>query len=130
MHHLDNFTLFGAPSTPQCSQALQLAMDWCNRLGMPIEKSKTEGSAESITFLGIEIDTSKGELQLPEEKLCYLQREIRQWMGRNARTKRELLSLIGQLQHVCCVVHPGRTFLRRMINLSTKNAKQLHHNIR
>ena len=44
-------------------------------------------------------------------------------------TKRELLSLIGQLQHACCVVRAGRTFLRRMISLA-KVAKFLHHRIR
>ena len=129
MHYLDDFLVFGEPSTLQCSKALQLAMEWCTRLGVPIAESKTEGPAEYITFLGIELDTSKGELRLPEEKLHRLQNEIRWWMGRRSCTKRELLSLIGQLQHACCVVQPGRTFLRRMIDLSTKT-KKLYHNIR
>ena len=47
-------------------------------------------------------------------------------------TKRELLSLIGQLQHAYCVVRPGRYFfyfLRRMINLA-KGMKELHHRVR
>ena len=131
IHYLDNFVLFGAPGTPQCGQALQLVMDWYNRLGVPIAESKTEGPAETIIFLEIELDTLKGELQFPEEKRRRLQREIRQWTDRRSCTKRELLSLIGQLQHACCVVHPGRTFLRIMIfkNFSTKE-KRLHHNIR
>ena len=33
-------------------------------------------------------------------------------------TKRELDSLIGQLQHTCAVVKAGRSFLRRIIELS------------
>ena len=33
------------------NKALQLAMDWCNRLGMPIAKSTTEGPAECIVGL-------------------------------------------------------------------------------
>ena len=96
---------------------------------MPIAESKTEGPAERITFLEIQIDTVKEELCLPEEKLYRLQREIGQWTKRRSCKKRDLLSLIGQLQHTCCVVRPGRTFLRRMINLSTK-ARRLHHNVR
>ena len=75
IHYLDDFMLFGVPGTPQCSQALRLAMDWCNRLGVPIAESKTEGPAETITFLGIELDTLKGELRLPEEKRRRLQRD-------------------------------------------------------
>ena len=43
--------------------------------------------------------------------------------------QRELLSLIGQLQHACCVVRPGRSFLRRMIALSTM-PKELYHWVR
>ena len=44
-------------------------------------------------------------------------------------SKRELLSLIGQLQHAFCVVKPGRSFLRRMIELA-RIAKELHHRVR
>ena len=43
--------------------------------------------------------------------------------------KRELFSLVGQLQHVCCIVKPSRSFLRRMIELSSV-VKDLHHHIR
>lgn len=49
MCYLD-FILFGAPSTPQCSKALQLAMEWCTRLGVPIAEGKKEAPAECITF--------------------------------------------------------------------------------
>ena len=41
---------------------------------------------------------------------------------RRSGTKRELLSLIGQLQHACCVVRPGRTFLPQMIPCGQKDA--------
>ena len=37
-------------------------------------------------------------------------------------TKRELLSLIGLLQHAAKVVVPGRTFVRRLINLSSSRS--------
>ena len=42
------------------------------------------------------------------------------WKWRSC-TKRELLSMIGTLQHASTVVKPGRTFLRRMIDLSKRN---------
>ena len=50
-------------------------------------------------------------------------------MKKEACRKRELLSLIGKLSQACKVVVAGRTFLRRMIDLSCK-AKQLDHWIR
>ena len=63
------------------------------------------------------------------ENLRRLQREIRSWSSRKSCTKRELLPLVGQLQHTSCVVRPGRTSLRRMISLSTI-PKELHHRVR
>ena len=129
LHYLDDFILFGSPDSPECKRALEKALEICRRLGVPIAVHKTEGPVTVIVFLGIEIDTVEGMTRLPEEKLRRLQREIRVWRGRHVCTKRELLSLIGQLQHACCVVRAGRTFLRRMISLA-KVAKFLHHWIR
>ena len=51
------------------------------------------------------------------------------WRERKASRKRDVLSLIGSLSHACKVVRPGRTFLRRLIDLST-TVKQLEHFIR
>lgn len=69
------------------------------------------------------------EIRLPDDKLARLRLTIQKWKTRKSCTKRDLLSLIGQLNHACKVVRYGRTFLRRMINLSTC-AKELHHHIR
>ena len=48
---------------------------------------------------------------------------------RKACRKRELLSLTGVLSHACKVVRAGRTFIKRLIDLSTV-AKQLDHFVR
>jgi hypothetical protein len=50
------------------------------------------------------------------------------WLNRRTSTKTELLSLIGCLSFVAKVVRPGRTFLRRLIDLS-KSVKRSHHYI-
>lgn len=41
--------------------------------------------------------------------------------------KRELLSIADQLQHVATVVRPGRTFLRRLLDLSKTVSHPDHH---
>ena len=78
-----------------------------------------------FVFLSIELDATNGLMRLPMEKLRRLKQEIGSWAQRRSCTKRELLSLIDRLQHVCCIVK----FLRRMITLSTV-ARELHHRIR
>ena len=49
--------------------------------------------------------------------------------SRRSCTKKQLLSLIGQFSHVSKVIKPGRSFLCRLIDLSS-SASQLHHHIR
>jgi hypothetical protein len=56
-----------------------------------------EGPTTSIVFLGILIDSVRGELRLPE-KLGRLRGQITEWLHRKRCTKRELLSIAGQLQ--------------------------------
>ena len=81
-----------------------------------------------MVFLGIELDTVSTMLYLPQGKLERLRKEIQRWRDRAPRGS-SIISLLGQLQHVCCVVKPGRSFLRRMIELA-KVPKELHHRVR
>ena len=87
------------------------------------------GPTHCITFLGIEIDSIAAQLRLPADKLSQLTTDINCWRNRRSCTKRQLLSLIGSLSHASKVVHPGRTFLRRLIDLSS-TVSELHHHIR
>jgi len=49
----------------------------CEDLNVPIALDKTEGPAQRITFLGIEIDSVKMVCQLSNEKLMELRRILR-----------------------------------------------------
>ncbi len=55
--------------------------------------------------------------------------ELETWKGRRTCTKRQLLSLVGKLSFSARVIRSGRTFLRRLIDLS-KKVKFLHYKIR
>ncbi len=59
------------------------------------------------------------EVRLPQAKLEQLTITLATWRGRKAGKKRDLLSLIGSLSHACKAVRAGRSFLRRLIDLST-----------
>ena len=61
------------------------------------------------------------------DKLSSLKVAISDWLSRRKCTERDLLSLIGSLSFACRVVKPGRIFLRRLIDLSTRAAKLHHH---
>ena len=129
MHYLDDFLVVGSPGSQECSRALQESLGLCNQLGFPIAPHKLEGPASRLSFLGILIDTENETLSLPADKYSRFRATITEWRSRKFCKKRELLSLIGQLQHACRVVRAGRTFLRRMIDLST-TVKELDHWVR
>ena len=129
IHYLDDFLFAGRPGSFECGDDLQRSLLLCGTLGVQISKENLEGPTTQIEFLGIMNDTERLELRLPEEKLTRLKRLTQRWRAMKSCTKRDLLSLIGQLQHACKVVRPGRTFLHHMIELSTI-ANELHHHIR
>ena len=127
LHYLDDF-LFLDPSITggEESNVLSLALQTCEKLGVPIVPGKVKGPASVLDFLGIILDVEKMQLHLPPGKLDQLKCLVKQWLRRKSCTKRELLSLVGHLSHACKVIKPGRPFLRRLIELSTI-AKELHH---
>ena len=126
IHNLDDFLMFGEPSSPKCAAVLGRALARCATLGVPVAPGKTEGPETRLVFLGIQIDSVVMSLSLPHAKLERLRSEIARWEVRKTCSKRELLPIIGQLQHACCVIKQGRPFLRSLIELS-RGVCELHH---
>ena len=127
LHYLDDFLFVEPPDST--GSALQTALSLWNSLGVPTVPSKAEGPTTSLVFLGIELDSVSLTARLPADKLSCLQHLVHKWGDKNVCLKRDLLSLIGVLQHAALVVRFGRCFPRRMIDLSSSVSK-LHHHIR
>ena len=117
LHYLDDFITAGPPWSLQCAQNLATAMEVCQRLGLPLHPGKCVGPSTVLTVLGIELDSYNQVARLPQEKLLAIQNMIGSWLPRRWCNRHELESLIGHLHHAAKVVWPGRTFLRRMIDL-------------
>lgn len=129
LHILDDFLFLGPPDSSICKLALHQFMSMCDVLGVPIKGEKTEGPSTTLIFLGIELDTVNMEARLPEEKIVKIQNALHSAKRRKKMTLRELQSLIGLLNFACCVVVPGRAFLRRLIAL-TRGVSKPHFRIR
>ena len=123
MHYLDDFLILGPAESTTCQRDLTTTLTTCVNLGFPVAPEKTEGPTTRLTFLGIEIDSGASQIQFPQEKLVALQATISQWMNkagsRSSCKKRDLLSLIGLLQHATAVVRPGRAFVRSLIDAAS-----------
>ena len=66
------------------------------------------------------------EARLPEDKLSRVRTLLLSWLPRKKATKRDILSLVGLLQHASKVVRPGRTFMARMYSIAAR-VKELHY---
>ena len=125
-HYLDDFLTMGPPDTPECQRNLNLLIQVCRMLDIPLAIEKVAGPTTSLDFLGILLDTVRMEARLPEDKFQRVLTAIKLWLDKKKATKREILSLVGLLQHAAKVVLPGRTFVRRMYATAAK-VHELHH---
>lgn len=73
VHLLDDFLIIAA-SHEICLRQLNLFVDLCGHLGIPIAPEKTCGPATTLSFAGIELDTIQLEARLPSEKKFEVQR--------------------------------------------------------
>ena len=85
------------------------------------------GPDRALQFAGITLDTELMEVRLPEEKLDKCLSQLSYFCSRKSVTLKELQALIGLLNFACCVVVPGRAFLRRLIDLTRGVRKPTHH---
>ena len=114
LHYLDDFLMVGPPMTHTCQHNLDTMIRICEDLGVPLAIDKVEGPSSSLPFLGIMLDTNMMEARLPQDKLNHTFSLVTAWLKKKKATKRDILSLVGSLQHASKVVHCSRPFLSRM----------------
>jgi hypothetical protein len=85
-------------------------------VGVPIKEENTVYAQTTMTFLCIALDTIAMEVRLPLDNVLKIKNSLSEIRVRRKVTLRELQSLIGLLFFACCVVQPGKTFLRRLID--------------
>ena len=90
-HYLDDFLIVAPPDSSVCEENLYKLKALFDKLHIPIAEEK--------------------------EKLRDLKLLVEEWLGKKLSLVKDLQSLVGKLQHASKVVHPGRTFLRRMFDL-------------
>ena len=81
------------------------------------------GPSQVLEFMGIQLDSTRMEARLPEDKLLHTRELLNSFAECRSVRLLELQSLIGTLQFVV----PGRTFLQRMIDLTSSVRNRFHH---
>jgi len=126
LHYLDDFIFVAKDYSEAVSQKNTLTKIW-EKLGVPMEVSKLEGPSQTLKFLGIEVDTARLQLRLPEDKLSQLKKALANLVLERTVFKEDLESLVGLLQFATKVIRPGRPFLRRLYAAQQIGTLPTHH---
>ena len=128
-HYLDDYFTCGPAKTNICQENIDIMLKSCNETGFEVNLSKFVEPTTELEYLGIVIDSINMQLKISAHRLHEIMIELHSWYSGKSCSKRQLLSIIGKLGFICRVVRSGRTFTRRMIEL-TKSVKHLHHKIK
>ena len=120
---------------------IDIFMDICKQIGVPLSMEKTERAIVIIIFLGILLDGHFHVLAVPEEKRLAALHKLQDMLHKKAATVQELQGLAGLLNFLNRAIVPGHAFTRRMYakfsnildrnrNKITSSKLKLHHHIR
>ena len=130
IHYLDDFC--GCKKDKKkAAVMLNIILSAFANLGVPIAQEKVEGPVTRLKFLGLEVDTIKMQVRIPEDKLEDLKQTILSVVNKPSKkiTLKELQSLIGKLSFACKAILPGRAFIHRLID-ATIGVKKPHFKVR
>lgn len=126
--YLDDFLCIESDRT-RCNEALVTLIKVLRQVGFSINYSKVEGPSQSLSFLGIVLDTRTLTLNLSAEKVKELKTILESYATRKKITRREIQRLAGKLQFATQCIYGGKFFLRRIHN-AAMNLKRPWHRVR
>ena len=125
VNYLDDFITLGG-TIDECLSAQNTVINLLRHLGFYVSWNKVTSPSRVTTYLGIQIDSEKMELSLPQGKLDTLRSILSKHISARYISKKNLESLNGLVSHCAQVTQGGRTYCRRFYNLQKElNAKRL-----
>ena len=124
IHYVDD-SFLAAATEDACRHNLRQTKLAYEELGVPDAADKTEGPTTRLVFLGVQIDSETMTISLDGQRLDAIRSLLREWVGRDTCSLRQLQSTIGTLAWAAQVVRHGRTFLQHLRDLAA-----VHHDTR
>ena len=118
-NYIDDFVGYGTPDVAR--RSYDYLRNIIERLGLTISEKKLVAPTTSAVCLGVLIDTVKGTVAIPDEKMRQIKKSVIDWQNKVTCSKRQLQSLLGQLLYIHKCVRPARIFLNRMLDLLRQN---------
>ena len=96
--------------------------------GLSLAHQKSVEATQTMTFLGISFNSIQMTMEVTEDRLADITRELALWDGRRKATKKEIQSLAGKLQFIAKCCRHGRPFMSRIL-AALKGLKRSTHRI-
>ena len=119
VNYLDDFIVV-EPTLEKCMESQDVLINVLRHMGFAISWKKVSPPGTMTTFLGICIDSVEMSLTLPASKIEKLLAVIGDLEKVGRASKKQLESLGGLVSHFSSVIRGGRTFCRRIFDLSVK----------
>lgn len=114
--YLDDFLVTG-DTEEECRLAQQNLISILRSLGFFIAWDKCVSPTQSITYLGVSLNTIDMSVKIPPAKMQKLRDEIKFFSGKKRATVKQIQRLCGILAHCSKVIKGGCTFSHRIIEL-------------
>ena len=118
VRYLDDFLLI-SPTRAQAERDLLVAQHVFLHFGLVVNPDKTEGPSQSLSFLGVQIDSVSQTLRVTEERMQELLQLLSAFRVKSRRTAsaHALMSLVGKLSFAAACLPGARPFMRRVLDL-------------
>ena len=126
IRYLDDFLFIC--NTPESMRAtLHLAQQLFSDFGLVVNTDKTEGPAQQISFLGIQLDSVARTMSCTPARLTELRSLLASTLSEPKLRLSSLATLVGKLQFAATVLPGARPFVRRMLDLQQRHLRRIHH---
>ena len=115
IRYLDDFFLI-APTEENMTRHLLLAQSAIRQFGLVVNPDKTDGPAQSLSFLGIQLDSVSQTVSCTPARVEELTALLRSLLRQRVITRGHAESLIGKLSFAAQFLPGARPFLRRMLD--------------
>ena len=126
INYIDDVVGLGVPSI--ATQSYHKLLELLQELGLDVNVTKNHPPDTCVTCLGINIDTKKFTLSVPDKKLSEIKNTCIMWKNKTTCSKKQLQSLLGLLLYISKCVKHSRHFLNRMLETlkTAPDANNIH----
>lgn len=116
-------------SEQNCNSNLQIYLQICADINLPIAHEKTERVTKIIIFLGMLINAFKRVVGIPQDKIVKALNQLDYIIGAKKVTVLQMQQITGLLNFFNRAIIPGRAFTRRLYSTFADTKLRQHHHI-